>query len=204
MKTKHTPAPLLDSLGRKNRMLEDRACPICGASFRPIKAASKYCSRPCMYKMNGKNQPNKKDETWWLNSKGYIEGRVWVDDKTQLRVKQHRWVMQNHLGRTLLPEEDVHHRDGNKTNNDISNLEIMLHSEHTLEHHTGTTRGDVARSNISEGAKLRERKKRIEKAAPDLLAALIACDEAMEYISEYDIPLTLPKQVKDAIARATA
>ena len=40
-------------------------------------------------------------------------------------------------------------------------------------------------------------------AAPDLLAALIACDEAMEYISEYDIPLTLPQQVKDAIAKAT-
>lgn len=40
-------------------------------------------------------------------------------------------------------------------------------------------------------------------AAPDLLAALIACDEAMEYISEYDIPLTLSQQVKDAIAKAT-
>jgi len=40
-------------------------------------------------------------------------------------------------------------------------------------------------------------------AAPDLLAALIACDEAMEYISEYDIPLTLQQQVKDAIAKAT-
>ena len=47
------------------------------------------------------------------------------------------------------------------------------------------------------------RKKRIEKTAPDLLAALIACDEAMEYISEYDIPLTLSQQVKDAIAKAT-
>ena len=40
-------------------------------------------------------------------------------------------------------------------------------------------------------------------AAPDLLDALIACDESMEYMSEYDIPITLPQQVKDAIAKAT-
>lgn len=40
-------------------------------------------------------------------------------------------------------------------------------------------------------------------AAPDLLEALIACNEAMEYMSEFDIPITLPQQVKDAIAKAT-
>ena len=32
------------------------------------------------------------------------------------------------------------------------------------------------------------------------LAALEACDEAMGYMSEYDIPITLPDQVKEAIA----
>lgn len=39
-------------------------------------------------------------------------------------------------------------------------------------------------------------------AAPDLLEALKACDEAMSYMSEYDIPITLPAQVKAAIAKA--
>ena len=43
---------------------------------------------------------------------------------------------------------------------------------------------------------------RLIAAAPDLLEALKACDEAMSYMSEYDIPLTLPGQVKDAIAKA--
>lgn len=37
----------------------------------------------------------------------------------------------------------------------------------------------------------------------DLLEALKACDEAMDYMSEYDIPLTLPDQVKAAISKAT-
>ena len=36
----------------------------------------------------------------------------------------------------------------------------------------------------------------------DLLAALQACDEAMSYMSKYDIPLHLPFRVKAAIAKA--
>lgn len=39
-------------------------------------------------------------------------------------------------------------------------------------------------------------------AFPDMLDALEMCDEAMEYMSEYDIPLTMPERVKDAINRA--
>jgi hypothetical protein len=44
---------------------------------------------------------------------------------------------------------------------------------------------------------------RLIAAAPDLLAALQACDEAMAYMSEYDIPIMLPAQVKAAIRKAT-
>ena len=39
-------------------------------------------------------------------------------------------------------------------------------------------------------------------AAPDMYEALEACNEAMAYMSEYDIPLTLPDQVKAALAKA--
>jgi hypothetical protein len=44
---------------------------------------------------------------------------------------------------------------------------------------------------------------RLIAAAPCLLAALQACDEAMKYMSEYDIPITLPAQVKAALKKAT-
>lgn len=40
-------------------------------------------------------------------------------------------------------------------------------------------------------------------AVPDLLAAMQACHEAMSYMSEYDIPITLPEQVRAAIQKAT-
>ena len=49
---------------------------------------------------------------------------------------------------------------------------------------------------------LAQRLNAVEQQRDELLEALKACDEAMSYMSEYDIPLTLPGQVKDAIAKA--
>lgn len=45
-----------------------------------------------------------------------------------------RLLMEQHLGRPLLSEEDVHHIDGNKDNNDISNLEVCIHGVHQQQH----------------------------------------------------------------------
>ena len=49
---------------------------------------------------------------------------------------------------------------------------------------------------------VRARLARVEGERDELLAALTECDEAMEYMSEYDIPLCLPERVKSAIAKA--
>ena len=46
----------------------------------------------------------------------------------------HRVVMENHINRLLEPNEIVHHKDGNKHNNDISNLELMDSKEHNRMH----------------------------------------------------------------------
>lgn len=47
---------------------------------------------------------------------------------------QHRVVMEQHIGRKLRGDEHVHHKDGNRSNNDISNLELMTISEHMAHH----------------------------------------------------------------------
>ena len=43
---------------------------------------------------------------------------------------EHRLVMEQHLGRYLLPTEIVHHRDSNRQNNDIANLEMHTRRTH--------------------------------------------------------------------------
>lgn len=49
-------------------------------------------------------------------------------------VLHHRIIVENALGRLLLPNEIVHHVDHDKKNNDISNLEVMTQTEHSKLH----------------------------------------------------------------------
>ena len=46
----------------------------------------------------------------------------------------HRVVMENYLGRLLDTTEIVHHIDRDKTNNDISNLQLVTEDEHRALH----------------------------------------------------------------------
>lgn len=50
------------------------------------------------------------------------------------RIYEHRLIMEKHLGRHLLPSEYIHHKDGDKTNNDLNNLVLMTHKEHIHAH----------------------------------------------------------------------
>ena len=48
----------------------------------------------------------------------------------------HRAIMESHLGRALKSGEVVHHKDGNKRNNSIDNLQLFSsQSEHVRWHH---------------------------------------------------------------------
>jgi hypothetical protein len=50
------------------------------------------------------------------------------------RVMLHRLVVENSLRRYLASDEFVHHRDGNKQNNDLNNLEVVTAAEHRQKH----------------------------------------------------------------------
>ena len=49
---------------------------------------------------------------------GYVELNVGALNKNGGRVKEHRWVMEQRLGRALLPHEEVHHKNGHRDDND--------------------------------------------------------------------------------------
>lgn len=46
----------------------------------------------------------------------------------------HDVLMEIHIGRKLRPHECVHHVDHNRTNNNLSNLQLMTRSEHARLH----------------------------------------------------------------------
>lgn len=79
----------------------------------------------------------------YLNSEGYVvlnkqfreptlsrgvndDGYVRLNLGKNGRVLEHRWVMEQFLGRSLLPDETVHHKNGVKTDNRPENLEVWV------------------------------------------------------------------------------
>ena len=48
----------------------------------------------------------------------------------------HRVIVENELGRLLLRTEDVHHIDGDKSNDAPENLIALANSKHVALHHT--------------------------------------------------------------------
>ena len=65
----------------------------------------------------------------YKHAEGYR--RLVIDGKMVL---EHRYIMEQQLGRKLSKNEVVHHINGNKEDNRLENLEVLTPSEHSLEH----------------------------------------------------------------------
>lgn len=133
------------------------ACQRCGkerwVELKKGEPVSRFCC-PCVsrreevreakrIKMSGENNPHWKGGR--QTNSGYLMVRVYPDDPfypmatAEGYVMEHRLVMAEHIGRCLLPSptEEVHHKDGDRLNNELANLELTSKGAHTRAHGEG-------------------------------------------------------------------
>ena len=126
---------------RRMHNTEKDYCPKCASKLYNSGCNNKAKTTKVRAKMSsaisGKSRTIKENGKFReINRKSYNDGRyicVYVPEETKY-VPEHRVILAKHLNKHHSELQQVHHIDGNKRNNDISNLIELDKSEHTQIH----------------------------------------------------------------------
>lgn len=115
---------------RPARDIAERECafPACDR----IARTKGYCTGHYQqHRTSGELRPLKVPSGRYINSNGYALVYKPDDPSTTKNgwVMEHRWVMAEHLGRPLYPDENVHHINGVRDDNRLENLELWSSSQ---------------------------------------------------------------------------
>ena len=124
------------------------ACSVCGKVrwVALVKGGPRYIKcrkcRKCRgwtsgYNRSGENSPRWKGGISKWKGRKYIQ--VW-QPKEKCIIREHRLVMEKHLGRKLIHNEVVHHINNNTLDNRIENLVLFKNNSEHLGSHRGNYR----------------------------------------------------------------